>query len=144
MSDRVNFEITKRFGVIGENPKTHWTREVNEVSWNGGKPKVDIREWDPEHVKMSRGCLCEIIAINHDALLALNRMCGTIFKSYRCINARIANCLVDRSGEIFKFCLIKLNLKGDFAAEQHDAESPERTSMPPCFERFVGNFIVRQ
>lgn len=56
MSDRINFEITKHYGVIAENPKTGWKREVNEVSWNGGKPKVDIREWDPEHVKMSRGC----------------------------------------------------------------------------------------
>ena len=32
-----------------------WTKEANIVAWNGGVPKLDIREWDPEHERMSKG-----------------------------------------------------------------------------------------
>ena len=32
-----------------------WQKEVNLVSWNGNEPKVDIREWSPDHERMSRG-----------------------------------------------------------------------------------------
>ncbi|MDI9470901.1 MAG: PC4/YdbC family ssDNA-binding protein [Bacillota bacterium] len=32
-----------------------WTREVNIVSWNGAAPRLDIRDWSPDRMKMSRG-----------------------------------------------------------------------------------------
>ena len=32
-----------------------WTKELNKVSWNGGKPKFDIRDWAPEHERMGKG-----------------------------------------------------------------------------------------
>lgn len=32
-----------------------WTKEVNLISWNGGAEKYDIRDWDANHEKMSRG-----------------------------------------------------------------------------------------
>ena len=48
------FEIKKHIGVITEFP-TGWKKEVNIVSWNDGTPKLDIRDWDPEHKHMSRG-----------------------------------------------------------------------------------------
>ena len=32
-----------------------WRREVNLVSWNGGPPKIDIREWSESHDRMTRG-----------------------------------------------------------------------------------------
>jgi len=44
----------KSFGVISEG-KDGWKKEVNLVSWNGRKPKLDIREWDENHEKMSKG-----------------------------------------------------------------------------------------
>ena len=50
----VTFEIKERVGVISTAP-TGWTKEVNIVSWNGGVPKFDIREWDENHERMSRG-----------------------------------------------------------------------------------------
>ncbi|MEI3503270.1 MAG: PC4/YdbC family ssDNA-binding protein [Anaerovoracaceae bacterium] len=34
---------------------TGWRKELNLVSWNGGAPKYDIRDWDPDHERMSRG-----------------------------------------------------------------------------------------
>lgn len=53
MSD-INFEIIEHLGVITEY-KSGWKKEINRVSWNGGNPKYDIRDWNPDHTKMSRG-----------------------------------------------------------------------------------------
>ena len=50
----VTFEITEHLGVIAAY-STGWKKELNIVSWNGGAPKYDIRDWDPEHEHMSRG-----------------------------------------------------------------------------------------
>ncbi len=52
--DEVRFEIMERIGVIGSK-ENGWTKEVNIVAWNGGGGKVDVREWDPGHKRMSRG-----------------------------------------------------------------------------------------
>ena len=51
---RISFRILEHIGVISVNENT-WRKEVNVVSWNGGKAKLDIREWSPNHDKMSRG-----------------------------------------------------------------------------------------
>lgn len=50
----LKFEITKELGVISENAKG-WTKELNMVSWNENEPKFDIREWSPDHTRMSKG-----------------------------------------------------------------------------------------
>ena len=50
----ITFEICRSFGVIAAN-NSGWTRELNLVSWNGAAPKIDIRDWSPEHDKMGRG-----------------------------------------------------------------------------------------
>ncbi|MGN0688170.1 MAG: YdbC family protein [Oscillospiraceae bacterium] len=50
----IKFEITKELGVISENAKG-WTKELNMVSWNDREPKFDIREWSPDHTRMSKG-----------------------------------------------------------------------------------------
>ncbi|VWL85657.1 YdbC family protein [Oceanivirga miroungae] len=50
----IKFEIEKHLGILSTN-KSGWTKEVNMVSWNGRKAKLDIREWDPEHKSMSKG-----------------------------------------------------------------------------------------
>lgn len=50
----ITFEITKELGVISENSKG-WTRELNLVSWNEREPKFDIRDWNPDHTRMSKG-----------------------------------------------------------------------------------------
>ena len=53
-NNQYKFEIEKHIGVIDSYP-SGWTKEVNLVSWNGNDAKYDIREWSPEHDKMSRG-----------------------------------------------------------------------------------------
>ena len=50
----ITYEINERLGIISED-MNGWTRELNLVSWNGGKAKFDLREWSPEHDKMGKG-----------------------------------------------------------------------------------------
>ncbi len=50
----IKYEIIKTLGIISENSKG-WTKELNLVSWNDKDPKYDIREWNPEHNRMSKG-----------------------------------------------------------------------------------------
>ena len=50
----LKYEIKKSLGVIGEGTKG-WKKEVNLVSWNDRKPKLDIRDWDETHEKMGKG-----------------------------------------------------------------------------------------
>ena len=48
------YEIIEEVGVISENEKG-WRKELNLISWNGGEPKYDIRDWAPDHEKMGKG-----------------------------------------------------------------------------------------
>lgn len=50
----VTYEIKEHFGVLGEN-SDGWTLEANAVSWNGGPVKLDLREWAPDHKRLTRG-----------------------------------------------------------------------------------------
>ena len=48
------YEIKEEIGVLSES-KSGWRKEVNLVSWNGAAPKLDIRDWAPDHEKMGKG-----------------------------------------------------------------------------------------
>lgn len=66
----ITFEIIKQIGVISESP-TGWKKELNIVKWGDREPKYDIRDWDEEHMRMSRGItLHEEEAIKLGELLA--------------------------------------------------------------------------
>ena len=52
--DQVRFNLLEHIGVLSRKD-SGWTREVNIVSWNGAPAKLDIREWNPEHERMSKG-----------------------------------------------------------------------------------------
>ena len=53
----VTFEIVEHIGTIDviDGREEKWTKEVNVVAWNGGKPKIDVRDWNASHDRMSRG-----------------------------------------------------------------------------------------
>ncbi len=51
---KIDFEIKKELGCLKEYP-TGWKKLVQIISWNGSKPKIDIREWDPNKQHMTRG-----------------------------------------------------------------------------------------
>lgn len=50
----IKFEIKEMIGTISESAKG-WAKELNLISWNDKEPKYDIRDWSPEHEKMSKG-----------------------------------------------------------------------------------------
>lgn len=68
------YEITQELGVISES-KSGWTRELNLVSWNGGAPKFDIRDWVPGHEKMGKG-----ISLSADEIGNLKKIIDKISK----------------------------------------------------------------
>lgn len=60
MAKEFTFEIKQNLGAIystirGRKEGDEWLKEVNIVSWNGGLPKIDIRDWNEDHTRMSRG-----------------------------------------------------------------------------------------
>jgi len=54
LNAELKFEIKKEVGIIGEGTKG-WKKEVNFVSWNDRKAKLDIRDWNETHDKMGKG-----------------------------------------------------------------------------------------
>ena len=56
MADRsvFKYEIINELDIISEGSKG-WRKELNRVSWNGGEPKYDIRDWNEKHDKMAKG-----------------------------------------------------------------------------------------
>lgn len=48
------FEIVEHIGDLKTFPNG-WTKELNVVRWNNGDPKYDIRDWDENHDRMTRG-----------------------------------------------------------------------------------------
>lgn len=52
--DEIVFKIVGHIGVLAEY-QTGWSKEVNIVAWNDGAPKIDIRDWNPEHTRLTKG-----------------------------------------------------------------------------------------
>lgn len=50
----LEYEVRRRICTLSENPRTHWTKELNYISWFGAPPKYDIRAFSPDHQKLSR------------------------------------------------------------------------------------------
>ena len=61
----IKFEIKEELGVLSESTKG-WKKELNLISWNGAKPKYDLRDWAPNHEKMGKG-----ITLNNEEFEAL-------------------------------------------------------------------------
>lgn len=61
----VKFEIVTALGVLSEGSKG-WQKEINIVSWNDRQPKIDIREWGPDHERMGKG-----ITLSRDEFIKL-------------------------------------------------------------------------
>ena len=66
------FEIKKTLGIISESAKG-WKREVNVMTWNNKKAKVDIREWDEKHEQMGKG-----ITLNKEELKQLKEILNQV------------------------------------------------------------------
>jgi hypothetical protein len=55
----VKYEIKETVGTLSESSKG-WSKELNLISWNGRKPKYDLRDWAPDHAKMGKGVTLSI------------------------------------------------------------------------------------
>lgn len=60
MAREITKEIKQNLGVItstirGRREGDAWQKEVNIVSWNGGLPKIDIRDWNEDHDRCGKG-----------------------------------------------------------------------------------------
>ena len=62
------YEIVEKIGVLSESSKG-WTKELNRISWNGGAPKYDIRDWAPDHEKMGKG-----VTLSDDEVKVLKKL----------------------------------------------------------------------
>ena len=53
-NDEITFVITEHIGDISL-ASSGWKRELNLVSWNGKDARYDLRSWNSDHTKMSKG-----------------------------------------------------------------------------------------
>lgn len=51
----LDFEIIKHICDLGTATEKGWVKQLNVVKWSDGEPKYDIRSWNPEHTKMTKG-----------------------------------------------------------------------------------------
>lgn len=50
----IKYDLVERLGVLSTDAKG-WTKEINLVSWNERPVKYDMRSWNPDHTRMSKG-----------------------------------------------------------------------------------------
>ena len=74
----VEYTIHEHIAVLDcyRGSETPWQKEVNIVSWNGGVPKVDIRDWSETHERMSRG-----ITLTEEQAMKLTKALADRFRS---------------------------------------------------------------
>ena len=68
----ITFNIEKKYGILSEK-ESGWKKEVNLVSWNGREAKIDIREWNEDHTRMSKG-----LTFTKEEILRLKKILDTI------------------------------------------------------------------
>ncbi|HPF21134.1 MAG TPA: PC4/YdbC family ssDNA-binding protein [Syntrophomonas sp.] len=64
----IKFLITRELGTLGDVSKG-WQKEINLVSWNDRKAKLDIRDWGPGHERMGKG-----VTLNKEEAVRLKQL----------------------------------------------------------------------
>ncbi len=54
MENEFTYKIVREVAVLSERTNG-WSKQLNLISWNGGEPKYDIRDWSPNREKMGKG-----------------------------------------------------------------------------------------
>ena len=54
MDKNINHIITREIAVLSPN-QGGWQLELNEIIWNNGRPKLDIRRWTTGRERCSKG-----------------------------------------------------------------------------------------
>lgn len=68
----VTLEIKKEIGDLSV-AKNGWKKQLTYTSWNNHPPKFDLRSWNPEHKKMSKG-----LTMTKEELLKLKEILNTM------------------------------------------------------------------
>lgn len=55
MAKDFSYEIIEEIGQVSKPTASGWSTRVNLISWNGGKPKIDIRSWNEDMTRMGKG-----------------------------------------------------------------------------------------
>ncbi|NLZ56374.1 MAG: hypothetical protein GX907_04180 [Clostridiaceae bacterium] len=50
----ITFNVIKSFGILSTSA-SGWSKELNLISWNEGRPKLEIRDWAPGRTKAGKG-----------------------------------------------------------------------------------------
>lgn len=66
------YDIIKELATLAE-PDKGYDTVVNVISWNGGKPKIDIRKWSKDREKMAKG-----ISLSIDECYVLKELLNNI------------------------------------------------------------------
>ena len=54
MEENFECKIVRKLAVLSGCQKG-WQLELNEVSWNGGRPKLEVRRWNADHTQCNKG-----------------------------------------------------------------------------------------
>ena len=66
MNDKeISVTITREIAVLSSDTGG-WHLELNEVSWNGASPKLDLRRWASGHTRSGKG-----VTLTRDQALCL-------------------------------------------------------------------------
>ncbi|MDR0696816.1 MAG: hypothetical protein LBF68_04650 [Christensenellaceae bacterium] len=68
-----SYEIKKECAVLSES-STGWTKELNYISWNGYKERLDLRDWSPSRARPGKG-----LTLTDDEAKKLYDALSTIF-----------------------------------------------------------------
>ena len=68
----IKFEIIEQLGVISEGTKG-WKKELNLISWGERDAKYDLRDWDENHEKMTKG-----LTLNTEEIIKLRDILNRI------------------------------------------------------------------
>jgi hypothetical protein len=53
--EKQNYKIVGKTNVVSESENGEWNLEANLVSWFGHPPRLELRHWTPDHMKMDKG-----------------------------------------------------------------------------------------
>ena len=54
MKEKLTCTIVREIAVLSENA-SGWRLELNEATWNGAAPKLELRRWGPGRDKCGKG-----------------------------------------------------------------------------------------
>lgn len=64
----IHYDIVKYIGKLTDGEGSYH-KELNLISWNDGEPKYDIRPWNQDHSRMSKG-----ITLSEEELRGLKKL----------------------------------------------------------------------